>query len=30
MTSTKCEPIMGVWRLSSQQGPGEEPLVGGS
>ena len=29
MVSAECEPIMGVWGLSPQRGPGAEPLVGG-
>jgi len=29
MVSTEREPIMGVWGLCPQRGPGAEPLVGG-
>ena len=30
MASAECEPIMGVWGLCPQRGPGAEPLVRGS
>ena len=30
MTSAEREPIMGVWGLCPQRGPGSEPLVRGS
>jgi len=30
MASAKREPIMGVWGLCPQRGPGAEPLVRGS
>jgi len=30
MASTESEPIMGVWGLCPQRGPGAEPMVKGS
>ena len=30
MASAEREPIMGVWELCPQRGPGAEPLVRGS
>ena len=30
MASAECEPIMGVWGLSRQRGPGAEFLVRGA